>query len=147
MRLSKNRKGMTGIVDAMIFITIMTLVFSAMYMNSASQPEEDQKATDIVEELMSVELRVGDVTDIEDIKILSMSNLLAAAFLADDYGPMNHVKSVLDVLFANPDMYSLEITYEDCEYSIGTDREAISECTKTITVMYGGELTVKLKLY
>jgi len=146
MRL-KNRKGLTAMVDAMIFIVVMGLAVSAMFAFSGGDHSESD-ASSVIDGIFSAKLRACDITDTDDSRLISMPDMIAFCLLTNDKGVMEYLESVLDILMQRPGSYRLDIVYLDKTASAGSGRgDPVSGSVKEFTVTYGGTVKADLKIY
>ena len=146
MVLRNDRRGITGIVDAMIFIVIMSLVFSALYANSQHETE-DCRAAEISGNLLSSKVRACDITDSEDSKMLPIADAMAIAVVTGNKNAVDMLTSVLDASVGVPGSYLFTMTYNGKTLSIGKEsgiQTSGFECESVVT--YGGILKTELRL-
>lgn len=147
MVLRRDRRGITGMVDAMIFIVIMSLVFSAMYANSVHETE-DCRASEIANNLLSSKVRACDIMDSEDSKMLSMADAIAATAITGNVNAIAMMTSILDASVGVPDSYLFTATYNGKTLTIGSERGLeTSGFEGEMAVTYGGVLKAELRLY
>ena len=71
-----NRRGMIGMVDAMAFIIIIAVALSVTisYMDA---PDWRDASGDILDTVSGVEVRLSDMTDLEDDSLVFLTDLIA----------------------------------------------------------------------
>lgn len=147
MVLRRNRKGITGIMDAMIFIAIMTVVFSALYAGSIHEVRDD-RAADIAGNVLSSKIRACDIMNTEDSKMISMTDAMAAAVVTGNGNAISLIESILDASVGVPGSYSFAMTYNGRTVTIGDDTGTPGSGHRSETaVIFGGILITELKLY
>jgi hypothetical protein len=146
MRL-KNKKGMTAMVDAMIFIVVLGLAVSAMFAFTGSEPAPDN-ASRISDNIFTSKLRSCDVINTEESGLVNVSDMVAFYFLTGEGNIMQYIKSIMDSLMQRPGSYRLEITYGKSSISIGSGTgDPISSYHKEYNVTYGGIVKADLMIY
>jgi len=146
MRL-KDRKGITAMVDAMIFIVIMGLAVSAMFAFSGGEPVVND-ASSVSDSIFSSKLRTCDFIDTEESGLVSMPDMAAFYILTGEGKAADYIESVLDSLLQRPNSYRLDIEYQGCRITIGGgDGDAVSGAVKEYTVTYGGSIRTELRIF
>lgn len=72
----KDRKGMIAFFDSMIFIVVIGLAVMLLFTNVQSDLEH-VSAKDIHDDFFATELKVDDVFDVDDPRILPMQDIIA----------------------------------------------------------------------
>jgi hypothetical protein len=149
MLLKNNRKGLTGIIDAMIFITIMSVVFSALYAYNINDTDTfDIDASDISNEILSSKFCLDDIIYTDDSRLVSFTDLLAAATLTGDERTIDYLRLVLNSATGRSDSYRMTVIYGNNTFTIGIGEGVpLSSCTETTAVTYGGSMTTILELF
>jgi len=143
----RNKKGLTAMVDAMIFIVILGLAASAMFAFNGDDPEPND-ASSITDSIFSSKLRACDVIDTNDSRLIGMPDIAALCILTEDDNIKDYLGSILDSLLQRPGSYSLSIDYMGESVTIGSGKgEAVSGSVKEFIVTYGGTITVDLNIY
>ena len=146
MRL-KNRKGLTAMVDGMIFIVIMGLAVSAMFAFGGNEPTAND-ASSVSNSIFSAKLRTCDLVDTDDSRLVSVSDVIAFYIMTGEGRAAEYIESVLDSLMKRPDSYRLDIEYQGSSISIGSGKgDPISGSVKDFTVTYGGSIRADLRIY
>ena len=146
MRL-KNRRGMTAMVDAMIFIVVMGLAVSALFAFGGDDPIAND-ASSVTDTIFSAKLRACDLTDTGESRLVSIPDMAAFYIQTGVGNVMDYIKSILDSLTQRPDSYRLNICYLGCDVTVGTGKgDAVSASVKEFTVTYGGTITADLRIY
>jgi hypothetical protein len=143
----KSKKGMTAMIDAMIFIVVMGLAVAALcYIQDDRNSEND--ASDIVDRLFHSKMRIDDIIEENDSKVMPLSDLVAASMIIGDGAAASYLEETLDCLMNRPDSYSMRIVYKGIETNIGSG-EGIptSSTSRDIIVLYGDALHIELCLY
>ncbi|MDR0309722.1 MAG: hypothetical protein LBH88_03070 [Candidatus Methanoplasma sp.] len=143
----KNRKGLTAMVDAMIFIVVIGLAVSAFFAFSGDESAPND-ASAISDSIFSAKVRINDTVDTQETGLVSLPDMAAFHIMTGDGSVMDYIESIMESLMQRPDSYSLSIEYSDNTVTIGRDKgDAVSGSVKEYTVTYGGSIRVDLRLY
>ncbi|MCL2032597.1 MAG: hypothetical protein FWG96_04960 [Methanomassiliicoccaceae archaeon] len=146
MRL-KNKKGMTAMVDAMIFVVVMGLAVSAIFAFSGGEPAPDD-ASAVCDGIFTAKLRTNDILETEETGLVSVTDMAAFYILTGEGTIIRYIESVLGSLLRKPDSYRLDISYQGSTVSIGNGAgDAVSSSHKEYVVTYGGSITADLRIY
>lgn len=147
MHMKKDRKGLTGIMDAVIFMVLISMAFSALYVYDSGN-NDFRDASDITDEILSAKFSLNDVTDYEDSKIVCFTDLLAVTTITNDERVIEYLVSLLDSTTGMPGSYKMTITYMDNSFTVGTGSGIPrSSCIRTTPVVYGDSLTTQIELF
>lgn len=140
-----NRNGMTALVDAMAFLVIMLIVLSLSI--SHITPEEGRSSADgIMDVLISVEVRMSDLTDLDDDSKVRLTDLVAYDMVNGTDRSLSYVEEVMDS-FARGSGYRLMLEFGDLNAIIGDpDMEGSSGSVSDVFVSTGGTLHMDLVL-
>lgn len=140
-----NRNGMTALVDAMAFLVIMLIVLSLSI--SHITPEEGRSSADgIMDVLISVEVRMSDLTDLDDDSKVRLTDLVAYDMVNGTDRSLSYVEEVMDS-FARGSGYRLMLEFGDLKVIIGClDMEGSSGSVSDVFVSTGGTLHMDLVL-
>ena len=140
-----NRNGMTALVDAMAFLVIMLIVLSLSI--SHITPEEGRSSADgIMDVLISVEVRMSDLTDLDDDSKVRLTDLVAYDMVNGTDRSLSYVEEVMDS-FARGSGYRLMLEFGDLKAIIGDpDMERSSGSVSDVFVSTGGTLHMDLVL-
>ena len=140
-----NRNGMTALVDAMAFLVIMLIVLSLSI--SHITPEEGRSSADgIMDVLISVEVRMSDLTDLDDDSKVRLTDLVAYDMVNGTDRSLSYVEEVMDS-FARGSGYRLMLVFGDLKVIIWCpDMEGSSGSVSDVFVSTGGTLHMDLVL-
>lgn len=140
-----NRNGMTALVDAMAFLVIMLIVLSLSI--SHITPEEGRSSADgIMDVLISVEVRMSDLTGLDDDSKVRLTDLVAYDMVNGTDRSLSYVEEVMDS-FARGSGYRLMLEFGDLKVIIGdSDMEGSSGSVSDVFVSTGGTLHMDLVL-
>jgi hypothetical protein len=145
--MKKDRKGLTGIMDAVIFMVLISMAFSALYVYDSGN-NDFRDASDISDEILSARFSLNDVSDYEDSKIVCFTDLLAVTTITNDEHVMEYLVSLLDSTTGMPGSYKMTITYMDNSFTVGTGSGIPrSSCIRATPVVYGDSLTTEIELF
>lgn len=129
----KGKKGFTAIVDAMIFIVLMTLVVSVIYSVEEPYDNGSQDASDILPMLLESYVEID--TDDGIMKVKMYDGLVYSLYV--DGGADVAASNILDSHFMRNNAYLLTIEHNDKSYSIGSgDGIPTSSYTEDISSEY-----------
>ena len=136
---------MTALVDAMAFLVIMLIVLSLSI--SHITPEEGRSSADgIMDVLISVEVRMSDLTDLDDDSKVRLTDLVAYDMVNGTDRSLSYVEEVMDS-FARGSGYRLMLEFGDLKVIIGCpDMEGSSGSVSDVFVSTGGTLHMDLVL-
>ena len=144
----KNKKGLTAMVDAMIFIVVMGLAVSALLYLQGSDEETRGESGEIVDNLFSTKIRMDDLIEYGDSSIISLTDMLAASMVIGDDSIKDYLETVMTSLRGIPGSYSMSIEYQGIRLELGTgDGVPISSSTKEFVVLYGDVMRIGLNLF
>lgn len=129
-----NGKGFTAIVDAMIFITLITLAFTVIYtMGAEKEGPEVQDASEILDLLLESET-VADIGD-GPVRMKIYKGLVYSTYT--ECGTDTEVMNILDSHFMREDSYRLTVEQGDKTLILGTGNGIpVSACTRVLTAPY-----------
>ena len=141
-----NKRGMTAFVDAVVFMLVIMLAVSVTvhYTDGAREAED---ASALLEDLTSVEVRLSDLTVLDDDSLAYLPDLLAYAMETGDTTPIDYAKDVLDVSCSGH-AYVLTLRYMGEEMRIGDgDGTPARGTSMEVTLSTGGSLSMGLDLF
>ena len=140
-----NRNGMTALVDAMAFLVIMLIVLSLSI--SHITPEEGRSSADgIMDVLISVEVKMSDLTDLDDDFKVRLTDLVAYDMVNGTDRSLSYVEEIMDS-FARGSGYRLMLEFGDLKVIIGClDIDGSSGSVSDVFVSTGGPLHMDLVL-
>ena len=143
----KNKRGMTAMMDAMIFIVVMGMAVAAVFAFSGGESATNDAST-ITDSLFSAKLRTCDLIDTDETVLVSIPDMIAFYVLTNEGDVMDYLADILDSLMQRPDSYLLMIDYGGRTVSVGSGKGGpISGSVKEFTVTYGGMITTDLRIY
>lgn len=146
MRLN-NRKGLTAMVDAMIFIVIMGLAVSAVFAFGGDEPAAND-ASSISDSIFSAKLKTCDLVETDDSRLIGMPDMVAFCILTGEGRVVSYIECILDSFMQRPGSYRMDIDYNGNTISVGSgDGYPVSGSVKEFAVTYGGTVKAELRLY
>ena len=141
-----NRSGVTAFVDCMIFLLVIsaaiavTISFSEHEGGTCADPE------DFLSRLSKTEVRLSDLTDVEDDTLVYIADVMAYDTAKDSLAS-EYLKTILDTSFGEH-RYLMEYTYSDNTVIVG-DLIGFhrSESSKDIRLSNGDTINVTLRLW
>ena len=150
MGLRRNRKGVVAMFDAMIFIVMLTVAATWLFVFTSMEEPEEPMAKTVSDDVFSVEVRTCDLLYLNDTKILPIDTLLAASMNSNRTEKTGtYLSELLDQLI--PAVYGYEFTVEynghSMYFSRASDRELSSEYIDERVIDGAGTLRSDLKIY
>ena len=141
-----NRSGMISMIDAVIFIAILSVASVMLFTFIHEEPCIDPMAGDVTDRFLSIELMPCDVMDSDDTVIRPLPILLAALINSGDPAAERISKDVLDEMVPEPYGYVMTMTYDrkTVRTERHADRDLTSRCTTSVQIIAGRCLTVEL---
>ena len=150
MGLRRNRKGIVAMFDAMIFIVLLTMAATWLFVFTSLEEPDEPMAKTVSDDIFSVEVRTCDLLYLNDTKVLPIDTLLAASMNSNQTGRTEtYVSELLDQLI--PALYGYEFTVEYGGHSMyfcrQSDRELSSEYSGERIIDGAGTLSYSLMIY
>ena len=136
--MGMNRKGMISIMDAVIFISLISVVAAMLFAFPHSDEYNRPTAGEVTEQFLSVELKASDVLDTDDSKTYPISMLIAAEINSGDTdAAAKMVKDVFDRIVPSGHGYTVEMEYEGKKIMVDRQRECdvTSHCRTLVPVI------------
>ena len=150
MGLRRDRKGVVAMFDAMIFIVMLTVAATWLFVFTSMEEPEEPMAKTVSDDIFSVKVRTCDLLYLNDTKILPIDTLLAASMNSNRTEKTGtYLSELLDQLI--PAVYGYEFTVEynghSMYFSRASDRELSSEYIDERVIDGAGTLRSDLKIY
>ena len=134
---------MTAFADAMIFMVVMMMAISVTAACNHAEHGADIGPDNFLRDISSIELRLSDLTGIDDDSLVFLSDLLALS-LAQETDVCRYLESILDAVFGE-NRYFLSFEYEGMHGAVGTEFDRYSsQDSRTIPVSIGGSIHIML---
>ena len=146
-----NRKGSIAMIDAMIFIILLSAVSVTMFANIMSDDVHDgPNAKTVCDDLFSMKLDSSTLFDTEDAQILPVSTLIAANMNSGHKEEMrSFIKRVMDDLVPDTYGYDISMTFKGDEMIVerhaGGDISSEYSCSQP--VVGSMHMDVRIRLY
>ncbi len=115
----KSKKGFTATVDAMIFIILMTIAFSAMHsLVETSEKSEVQDASDILPLLLESDVEIELEKDCGPITVKMCEALVYELYI--DCDAARTASEILDSHFLREGAYALTVQHNGMSYTVGS---------------------------
>lgn len=138
-----NRKGMIGMVDAMAFIIVIMIALSITVSYMDQQDWRDPPG-EILDTLCGVEVRLSDMTDLDDSSLVFITDLIALDIHNGGHASIEYVTKMMDV-YTSGRGYLLELSFGDITVTEGNGvRGDSSFAEREVFVSTGGKLTMRL---
>ena len=136
---------MTAMVDAMAFLVIIMIAMSVT-IGYISPSEDGGSAGELLDIISEVEVRVSDMTDLEDDSVVRRTDMVAYDSVDCATGSMEYVADVLES-YTRGTMYRLVIGFGDEEKVLGGLTEGGSSgAYREMFVTTGGTIRMELVL-
>ena len=150
MGLRKDRKGIVAMFDAMIFIVLLTMAATWLFVFTSLEEPDEPMAKTVSDDIFSVEVRTCDLLYLNDTKILPLDTLLASSMNSGQTGKTEaYLSELLDQLI--PAVYGYEFTLDYKGHSMylcrHSDRELSSEYIDERIIDGAGTLISRLMIY
>ena len=142
------KKGMASLIDAFMFITVITLITAGMFAYSSLSADKEPEAKALHDAFLSIELRTDDLFEGTGTQMVRMCDLLAADIMTGNGSARGYAEDVLACII--PPIYGYEFTfeYEGRTMTIGNGGNVITSRYSTETVILGGKvMRTSLSLY
>ena len=146
----RDRKGMIAMMDAMIFLIILTMVSASLFAYTAMDDAPEPMAKEVCDNLMSMELRACDIYATDDTQIYPIYVLLAANMNTDrEKEVYDYVGEILDGLIPKVYGYELQLSFNGHGVRLerASDRGVTSEYSDTLDIPHTGGLYVSLNIH
>ena len=150
MGLRRNRKGMIAMMDALIFIILISMAASWLFFFDEDTEHEEPMAKTISDDLFTVEVRTCDLMYLGDTKIIPLKTLIAAT-MSDGRTDKTEsfISSALEELV--PPLYGYEMTLEYNGHTLyferSSERPLSSEYMTQYDIEGTGTLNICLRMY
>lgn len=143
-----NRKGMVATLDAVIFVAVLAIV--SVTLVTVDLPEESgPDASDVCDSLSSVKLPSELIAEDSGGMEMNVWDIAAASMNDGDTEFISdYIEMVVHDLLTGRYPFEMSIRYNGSEISFGEGRgEPISECDRTVGILGGTEMRVRLVIY
>ncbi|MBQ8179532.1 MAG: hypothetical protein IJ026_03685 [Candidatus Methanomethylophilaceae archaeon] len=139
-----NRRGLVSLVDAMLFLLIVSLALSVpLYLDAGGDPVDADPST-MLDDLCGARMRMSDLYPGGDGSLLPLTDMLAMDVVTGTDAALSYAGSYLDeVTGVSP--YRLTLGYGDLSVVIGDEvPEPVSGASAEVPVTAGGRLRMTL---
>jgi hypothetical protein len=136
---------MTAFIDAMIFLVVIMMAIAVTVSLNPHQESTDVGPDVVLSYIGGTEVRLSDLTDIEDDSLVYLPDLMALS-LTQETEVEEYLEVLLDSVFGSK-RYRLVIEYGELSGTIGTDlSHYTSQYSKTIPISTGGSIYIELSI-
>jgi len=140
------KKGMVAVMDAMLFIVILGLAVSAIFVYT-SEDSEEPLAEKIHRDIFATEMRVSDVFDINDSRVVPVDYIIAAHLSSGEGCIEEYLYDLLRTMVPVSHGFELICEFRGSVMTIG-DVEGIPSSSCSSERPVGGDtLRTLLKIY
>ena len=148
--LNRNRKGTVAIIDAMVFIVLLSVAATWLFVFTNITETEEPMAKTVSDDIFSMEVRTCDLMYLDDTKILPIETLISADMNSGGCGKLDpFLSATLEELI--PEMYGYEFILEYgghvIRYWRSSDRALNSEYIEEHQIDGAGVLISTLRIY
>ncbi len=150
MGLRRNRKGMIAVFDAMVFIVLLSMAATWLFVFTNISETEEPMAKTVSDDLFLVEVRTCDLMYLEDTKVLPIETLIAATMIDGRCQRTEQfISETLEQLIPEVYGYDLILEYKGktLHFQRITDREMSSEYCEDHIIGGAGTLHSELRIY
>lgn len=150
MGLKRDRRGMIAMVDALIFIILISMAASWMFFFDEDVEHEEPMAKTVTDDLFTVEVRTCDLMYLGDTKVLPLRTLIAAT-MSDGRTERTEafISSALEELI--PPLYGYDMTLEYGGHTLYFERHSERPLGSEYVTQYDiegtGTLGICLRIY
>ena len=150
MGLRRDRKGVIAMMDALIFIILISMAASWLFFFNEDMEHEEPMAKTVSDNLFTVEVRTSDLMYLGDTKILPLRTLIAAT-MSDGRTEKTEafISSALEELI--PPLYGYDMTLEYNGHALHFERSSERPLSSEYITQYDiegtGTLNVCLRMY
>lgn len=145
-----NRKGMISIIDAIVFLSMLSIICIALFtMSDAGSDDEMPDAWSVADRIMQVELKEYDCFDTDDNGNCSFAVIIASRIHQNDTEEITAIiQNILDDSIPGPYGYALSLEYEGKRIEIdkGEGEKDRSRYTGTCDIIGGKILKIDLRI-
>ena len=148
--MGMNRKGMISIIDAVIFISLLSVIAAMLFAFPHSDGGNNPMAGEIAEQFLSMELMASDVLDTDDSKTYPISMLIAAEINSGNTDAAEMmVKEVFDRIVPSGHGYAVELDYEGKKIRVDRqwDCDVTSHCRTLVPVIKDRHLGISVEIH
>jgi len=146
--LNPGKKGVASVIDAFMFITVITLIAAGMFAYSSLTSEEGAEAKALHDTFFDIELRTNDLFEETDTQSVRMCDLVAAHMASGKGDVKEYAEGVLSSII--PPIYGYEFIfeYEGRVMIIGDGGCTLrSQYSSEIVILGGKMMRTSLSLY
>ncbi len=150
MGLRKDRKGTIAMMDALIFIFLISLVGTWLFAYANATDTEEPMAKTVSDDFFSMEVRAYEITWLNDTKVLTVGTLIAASMNDGRTTMMSEfVSSTMEDMIPEAYGYNFTLEYNGNTMSFcrQSNRELSSDYSGTCPIEGAGELRYRLEIY
>ncbi len=150
MGLKKNRKGTIAMMDALIFIFLISLVGTWLFAFVNVEETEEPMAKTVSDDFFSIEVETKEIMWLSDTKVLPIGTLIAASM---NEGRTSKTSEFIHATIEDiiPEVHGYDFTLEyrgnTMHFQRQSDRQLGSEYSGSVAIDGAGDLNYTLKIY
>ena len=140
-----NREGVTAFVDCMVFLLVIMVAIAVTITFTNQSDEQDCDPDDFISSLSKMEVRLSDLTDIEDDTLVYVADVMAFD-TANDTDVRTYLEDILGKMYGK---HRFVLTYSYLENTVNVgDMEGFHrfESSRGIWISNGGTIYISLRL-
>ena len=150
MGLRRNRKGIIAVFDALVFIVLLSMAATWLFVFTSISETEEPMAKTVSDDIFLIEVRTCDLMYLEDTKVLPIETLIAATMIDGRCERTEQfISETLEQLI--PEVYGYELLLEysgrTLHFQRMSDREMSSEYSEDHVIDGAGTLHSELRIY
>ena len=141
-----NRRGMTALVDAMVFMVVMMMVVSLSVYQVTANSDPGADAGEMMDSLCGVQVRISDMSSLDDDSLVYLTDLMAVHTTNPNADLVSYLESVLDKQSGGR-AYMLTMGYGGKTGTVGSDfPNESSSSHRELPVSIGGTLVLDIRV-
>ena len=133
--MNLKRKGMASMMDAMLFITVLGIAVSVIFAYVPAERSEIS-AKEIHDDLFRTELKVSDVFEIEDSRVMPLQDILAAHLISGKGNIPDHIRNVLEKRTDRHFVFTASCGNDTMNIMPGNEEKADADITSSCSAVF-----------
>ncbi|MCL2712459.1 MAG: hypothetical protein FWD37_04210 [Methanomassiliicoccaceae archaeon] len=144
----KDKKAMTAVFDAFIFITIIGIIAAGMFIHSNFEDNNNTIAKDVHDTFFGIRLGTDDLFKDTDTQRAEMCDLMAACMMTSEKNALRFAEETLRSIVPPYCGYELTMEYKGKILTIGDGGQNLSsKYSSEIKIIDGNVMRTTLSLY
>ena len=150
MVLRKDSKGMIAFMDAMVFLTLLSIVAVCLFTYTSTMGADEPLAKTVSDQLYGSEVIACDVLDCKDTEAIPLPTAIAVGLRNGNTVDVEDILTrTLELMIPGIYGYELQLTYEGHSMTVyrRSGGEIISEYSSEISINGAGTLVSTLSIF